>query len=144
MEILTAEYRHLESIMEIERAAFSVPWSREGIRFELECPDAGVFVATQGDEVLGFAVLHLTKPEGELYNIAVREEHRGQGVGRALLEATLQWAWGQGAEHIYLEVRRSNAAARALYRSCGFSVCGERRNYYEYPREDAILMEAEV
>lgn len=144
MEITFAAPRDLQMIMALERECFAHPWSEAGILYELELPDSGVLAAREGTEIIGVAILRTLGDEGELYNIAVRESARRRGIGLDLLRRALQWAAGRGVRRVYLEVRRSNAAARALYRAAGFTVCGERKNYYDDPREDAVLMEAEV
>lgn len=141
MRIRRADSRHVDGILEIERASFPDPWSREGISDYLDAPDGELLVLEDGGELAGFAIYHVSFEEAELYNIAVRPEARRHGAGRALLAAVLERARRRGAERMLLEVRRSNGAARALYRSLGFAVCGERRGYYENPPEDAILMD---
>lgn len=144
MEIVRATAVHMDGIMEIERRSFPDPWSRGGVEVYLTAPDGAVFAAVEGERVLGFAIYHVSFEEGELFSIAVREDSRGRGVGRALLDRVLGEAKAAGAEKMYLEVRRSNQRARAMYKSAGFSVCGVRRGYYDFPREDAILMDIEL
>ena len=144
MEIVRACAGHLDGIMDIERASFPDPWSRGGVEVYLTDPHGAILAAVEGDEVLGFAIYHVSFEESELFSIAVAEKYRSRGVGRALLERVLVEAARAGAEKMFLEVRRSNASARALYKSAGFAVCGERRGYYESPRENAILMDIEL
>ncbi|MGM9521317.1 MAG: ribosomal protein S18-alanine N-acetyltransferase [Oscillospiraceae bacterium] len=143
MTVRRAALEDIPAIMDIERASFSIPWSEHSVMFEFESADAAVLVADDG-ELEGFAILHRFCDDGELFNIAVREGCRGRGIGRKLLKAVLDSAREMGIRRIYLEVRKSNAAARRLYEKLGFAVCGERRNYYDAPKEDAILMDAEV
>ena len=71
----------------------------------------------------------------------MRPEDRGGGYGKMLLEECEEEARRRGAEILRLEVRRSNEAARGLYEKAGFTVTGERKNYYREPPEDALLME---
>lgn len=144
MEIVRARDEFMDSIMEIERECFSIPWSENSIRFELASADAIFPVAVEDGQVLGFGILHKIGDEGELFNLVVSEERRGEGIGAALLDAALLQAKGMGVEKVYLEVRRSNTPARKLYESRGFAVCGMRKNYYEEPREDAMLMDLEL
>ncbi len=144
MRIVRAEGRHLDGITKIERASFPDPWSRESISYYLDAPDGETLALEDGGVVAGFAIYHVSFEEAELYNIAVRPDFRRRGAGRALLAAVLERARAKGAERMFLEVRKSNAAAVELYRSAGFSVCGERRGYYENPREDAVLMDMEL
>ncbi len=144
MEIRRATSRDLPRIMAIERRSFPVPWSETSMLSVLGDDDVIFNVAADEGGAAGFAVLRCSFESGELYNIAVEEEHRGQGVGRSLLLRTLEDAAERDVETVYLEVRRSNAIARSLYTGCGFTVCGQRRNYYDTPREDAILMDCQI
>ena len=89
--------------------------------------------------LLGYAVLSTVLDEGNLDNIAVAPEARRRGVADALLSVVT----GFGREHLsrlMLEVRASNAPAIALYEKYGFAAVGRRKNYYDAPREDAVLM----
>ncbi len=104
-----------------------------------------VLVSDADGPLVGFAaasVLSLSgHAEAELESIAVARAHVRCGVGRALLDAVLRWAAQEGALSMRLEVRESNAAARALYARCGFVRTGVRHRYYTHPVEDAVLME---
>ena len=76
----------------------------------------------------------------ELYNIAVDIRFRNEGIGSKLLDFIIQHCKNQGAENLFLEVRRSNESARKLYEKKGFIFDSVRKNYYKNPVEDAILM----
>jgi ribosomal-protein-alanine N-acetyltransferase len=94
-----------------------------------------LFVAEVAGEVAGFAVWRgVGDGEWELLNIAVAPPFRRRGVGRELVGLL-------PAGRVFIEVRESNVAARALYEASGFSVCGKRRGYYDSPDEDGIVME---
>lgn len=144
MEIIRAKSEHLDGIMDIERTSFPDPWSRGGVEVYISDPYGEILAAVEGEELLGFAIYHCSFEESELFTIAVRQDRRGLGVGTRLLRAVLSGARARGAEKMYLEVRRSNEPARRLYKSAGFQVCGERRNYYDAPKEDAVLMDIEL
>ena len=93
------------------------------------------FVARNEDgELLAYILGRVIAPEGEIYRVAVSPAYRKKGVAAALCGALLSLC-----EQCDLEVRRSNLAARALYESLGFSLVGERKNYYKDPTEDACL-----
>lgn len=134
---------HLDEIAELEKQCFSMPWTAEMLREELFNPTASFIVAESPEgHVLGYAGLHAVLDEGYISNIAVREDCRRQGVAGALLEAFCRF----GAAHLSfltLEVRESNEAAVGLYKKHGFSVVGCRKDYYDKPKEDAILMTRE-
>lgn len=93
----------------------------------------------QDDTVQGFLIAKQIGPEWDLENIAVAAGARRRGLASALLGHFLDGVKQRGGESVFLEVRASNAAARALYAKYGFAVTGLRRNYYQYPDEDAVL-----
>ena len=131
---------HLRLIVCIEQETFPDPWSEALLERKLH--DAAVrFLVAEGEEgVQGYGILQLLPPEAELLNIAVSSAVRRQGLGRRLLEALLERAKAEGVTAIYLEVRASNAAALALYSEFGFRQVSLRKNYYDNPYEDAVLM----
>ncbi|HEX6496292.1 MAG TPA: GNAT family N-acetyltransferase [Acidobacteriaceae bacterium] len=108
------------------------------------------WVAEEGEGVLtGFAVATVlcipeTSSECELEFVLVAPHAQRRGIGRTLVEGVLDWACGQGAEEIWLEVRQSNAGALRLYERCGFVVAGQRPGYYADPTEDAVLMRCRI
>jgi [ribosomal protein S18]-alanine N-acetyltransferase len=89
--------------------------------------------------ILGFVVARHLTPEWELENIVVDPMARRKGIGRRLLDALLAEARETNSDGIFLEVRESNTAARALYQRVGFERIGQRRSYYSNPSEDAVL-----
>ena len=144
MNIITAEKEHLDGMVALERECFSRPWSEQSFTSEMESADARVAVAVEGEELLGFAILHRMGYEAELFNIAVWPEKRGRGIGKALLDDVMNNARENDVESVFLEVRATNEPAKKMYEAAGFKVCGVRKNYYDDPVEDAILMEAEI
>lgn len=89
--------------------------------------------------VVGFLVARHLAPEWELENIVVTPSARRTGVGTRLMEALLVQAHDTNSESIFLEVRKSNIAARRLYEKLGFDESGRRKAYYASPAEDAVL-----
>lgn len=131
----------VDAILEIEQATSTAAhWSRS--QYSAVFDFGGIprlcLVAECG-KVCGFLVAQTAETEWELENIAVAPMARRQGVGAELLRGLLKEAQCQGARQIRLEVRASNAAARALYEGCGFAQAGTRPRYYQNPQEDAIL-----
>lgn len=141
ISIDAARKEDVVAIAEIERAAFSDPWSARSFRDALEHP-AVYFGCARSDaaEVLGYVVAWFVAGEGEIANLAVAPEGWGGGIGRALLDAALDEARRRGIEAVYLEVRDSNLRARRLYQSRGFEEVGRRKSYYRRPVEDAIVL----
>lgn len=140
-DIISMTADHLDQAAEIERICFSDPWSRRMLAEHLENECAATLVA-QGEDgtVLGYAGLLVAADEGYITNVAVRPEYRRQGVASQLLDVFARFAWGRGLAFLTLEVRASNAAARALYAKHGYIQAGLRKNYYEHPKEDAVIM----
>ena len=102
-----------------------------------------VLVAEEGNaeekKTVGFLVAAQVPPEWELENVVVAASERRQGLGKRLLEALLERAGEINSDAVFLEVRESNMAARALYQALGFQQIGRRRGYYTSPSEDALL-----
>ncbi len=135
---------HLDQMEEIERLCFSDPWSRRLLSELLENEAAATLAAVGEDgTVLGYAGIQVVLDEGYVNNVAVRPEYRRQGVASQLLEVFRRFGEGQGLAFLTLEVRDSNQAARALYARHGFAEAGRRKNYYQHPKEDAIIMTLE-
>ena len=95
-----------------------------------------------GEEIVGFGAAQVVLDEGEILTLAVAQEMRGARLGARLLDALLDFAIERGAARVFLEVRPSNAAARALYARRGFSEVGRRRAYYR-DGEDALILRRE-
>lgn len=132
---------HLDAVAALERICFSDPWSRQLLADELD-NDLSAFLVALDDEgqVAGYAGLQVVLDEGTVTNIAVRPDCRRRGVAGQLLEVFLNFARGNRLAFLTLEVRASNYDAIALYGSRGFRSVGRRKNYYEHPREDAVIM----
>lgn len=103
--------------------------------------DSAVVIVAEGEDgtVLGYAGLQTVLDEGYINNVAVAEAYRRQGVADELIAAFVRFGQAKLA-FLTLEVRASNAPAIALYAKHGFAEAGRRKNYYDDPKEDAILM----
>ena len=100
------------------------------------------FLVAEGDggAILGYVVALDAADEGEILNLAVAPTGRRAGLGRALVRQILEALSARGVRQVFLEVRDSNAPARALYTAHGFKEVGRRREYYRRPVEDAIVL----
>lgn len=98
-----------------------------------------VLVAEDQGGVAGFLIARITADECELENVVVAQARRRSGVGSSLIHALADMVRRRSGAHIFLEVRESNTAARALYEKCGFQISGRRKSYYKDPAEDALL-----
>lgn len=120
------------------------PWSQRAFEGALAA-GAGQHVALMRDtlrRLVGFCVWQEVAGEAHVHTIAVAPQERGRGLGQRLLQVCLGLASARGARRCYLDVRRGNAPARALYRRLGFRETGVRAGYYTEPPEDALLLEA--
>ena len=145
VRIVPMTYEHLDEVAALERVCFSDPWSRNMLAEELDNAMSAYLVAldTADGSVGGYAGLLVVVDEGYITNVAVRPESRRVGVASALLDVFMSFAVGNKLAFLTLEVRASNYGAIALYGSRGFRGVGRRTNYYEHPKEDAIIMTRE-
>jgi len=123
----------------IEQGVFADPWSTQDFS-DCVASDALFLVAETGDTIAGYVVALDAADEGEILNLAVAPAGRRNGLGRALVEEILEALAARGVRQVYLEVRESNAPARALYAAHGFREVGRRNQYYRRPVEDAIVL----
>jgi len=133
----------LSAIAAIESASFADPWSEAEFASVLETPHT-IFLVAEAEKksgIVGYVIAMSVIDQAEILNIAVPPEHRGAGLGGGLLDAALLEVERRGAESVFLEVRVSNVAARALYSSRGFVEVSRRKNYYRTPVEDALVMQ---
>ena len=133
---------HLEELEKLERICFSRPWSRKMLAEELENQCAAFLVAEDSvsGRVLGYAGMMVVADEGYITNVAVFPEYRRQGIAAQILQVFVQFAAANRLAFLTLEVRPSNAAAIALYQGFGFEEVGRRKNYYDLPKEDALIL----
>lgn len=136
----------LAAIVLIERACFSDPWTLGMFRAHLPPRSSDVFLVAVDahDAVAGFAIARAGGAESELFNVAVDAGVRRGRVGTVLLDAIVGRVSALGATEMWLEVRVSNTAALSLYRRRGFIVAGNRKQYYQAPREDALVLRAPI
>ena len=130
----------IPAVAALERSEFP-DGADEGMLARLLDAEGGVILAAEeGGGFLGYVWARFVLDEGDIGNIAVAPGFRRRGAGAALLKALLEEAERRQAAVVQLEVRESNLAARRLYEKNGFETVGKRKNYYEKPAEDAILM----
>lgn len=130
----------VDGVYAIEASTFAKPWKREDFVKEMtQNTCARYLVAEEETGIVGFAGAWIVLDEAHVTNIAVTENCRGRGIGKALTKALLQYAANLGVVYATLEVRRSNDRARHLYESLGFEYVGVRKRYYEDNGEDALL-----
>ena len=139
--IVRTTTRHAKAIHALERECFSDPWSIRSLKYEISHPHSVCLVAVNENRmILGHITMRQIFDEGHIYNVAVAENARRQGIGRKLIEAVIYEAGILGISSLTLEVRSKNHAAISLYEKLGFAACGHRKNYYRKPTDDALVM----
>lgn len=133
----------LDTVARLERSIFPDPWSKDAFRRELEAVELSwtrVVEERGTGELVAYLVAWFVFDEVHLANVAVAPPWRGRGIAQRLLDELEEEGRRRGARLVTLEVRRSNDAARRLYRKNGFSTVEIRRRYYRNNREDALVM----
>jgi len=138
--IRRVQERDIPAVAALEAEAFPEGAGEEQLRRMLSDGRHVLFLAEEEGTPAGHAWYEFVLDEGYVGNVAVTPSFRRRGLGRALTKAMLADAKESGLSFLTLEVRAGNAPARRLYESCGFQTAGARKNYYERPREDAVLM----
>lgn len=130
----------LDQVVDIEQNLFSVPWTKEGFLTYLMKKDTMFFVVEEKERILGYCSMMTVLDEGDILNVAVRSDRQKEGIGLFLVDSMLRMAEMEGIRLVHLEVRQGNGTARRLYQRLGFKEDGLRRDYYENPVENAMLM----
>lgn len=130
----------VDQVCILEEEAFSMPWHRESFLEMIENPSACYLVALIGEQVVASCGLREIVGEGEITNVVTAPDFRQKGIGKRLLLRLLEEGAARGISAFTLEVRCSNQAAIRLYHSLGFKEEGVRKNFYEKPTEDALIM----
>jgi len=130
----------LDQVSEIETECFSIPWSKKALEEVLDNPRAYYITAKEEGNVIGYCGAYVILDEGDINQVAVTSAYRGQGVGRKMMQALLERLEQAGAKAVTLEVRVGNRPAIALYETLGFQTEGIRKNFYDKPVEDALIM----
>lgn len=144
LKIVNFEEKHLNDCAQIEKQSFSDPWTLEQLKESIKNPLSLFLTAEVNGELAAYIGLYIIKDEAQILNIAVKENYRRNGIGKALIIKAEKKAKLRGAKKLTLELRKSNTAAQNLYNSCGFLIDGTRKDFYANPQEDAILMHKSI
>lgn len=138
----------LDAVIAIEKKSFSDPWNRAMFASELHNRDYNfgrAAVDEESGEVAGYCFFWIVPgDEVQISNIAVHPERRRQGIAQLLLDEAIREGRARQAVSVSLEVRESNAPARAFYAKMGFSEVGRRPKYYQKPKEDALILRVKI
>jgi ribosomal-protein-alanine N-acetyltransferase len=138
----------VRALVTLEQECFTHPWTARYFRDAIKEPGRGRVVVLRDPAaplepergIRAYCAYETVLDEVHVHNLAVAPGHRRRGLARRLLRLVLEGAARRGARAALLEVRQSNWAALALYRSFGFAAVGVRKAYYERPREDALVL----
>ena len=130
----------LAEVCKIEKDNFSLPWSEKSFLESMEREDTVFLVALEDEDVAGYIGCYCIAGAGEITNVAVKASHRRKGIGGKLLQKLYEEGAALDAQEYFLEVRESNEAAIGLYLRQGFVKEGIRKNFYEKPVENAVIM----
>lgn len=140
MEFRKMEERDIDQVADIEKSIFSRPWSKKDFFDSLQNPNHLYVVAEQQNEIIGYCGLWNVLGEGQITNVAVVEEVRQTGIGYGMLSYLIDLGKEEKIQAYTLEVRESNKKAIGLYEKLGFRIEGIRKNFYDLPEENAIIM----
>lgn len=141
MTIRPMEEKDLDQAASLEQQNFSRPWSRDAFADALKKEYYLYYVAVDdAQNVLGMAGVICLDHEGEITNVCVREDARKQGIAFSLLTEIFNICKNLEILQFTLEVRKSNLPAINLYQKLGFQNEGIRKDFYEAPVEDAVIM----
>ena len=140
MEFRRMKEKDLEQVVSIEKDTFSMPWSREDFFNSMNHPSHIYVVACESDIIYGYCGMWGIVGEGQINNVAVKKEFQGKGIGFSLVQFLLEEGYKQGLEAFTLEVRESNLSAIHVYEKVGFENVGIRKNFYDKPKENAVIM----
>ena len=129
----------------IEKALFTDAWTEQGFIDSLKEPTA-LFLAAEGEDgsLQGYIGAYYVLDDAEIVNVAVTKSCQGQGIGLSLVHEMLTRLREKKVETVVLEVRIGNAPARHVYEKAGFEAIGIRKDFYELPREDAVIMKKDI
>ena len=134
-KICKAELSDLQDIAALESEIFSDAWSLKSLEETWNQKNAVIFAAKTEEKIAGYLIIYYVLDEGEIARIATAPSMR-----RQMFQELVAFCEEQQITRIMLEVREGNEAARRFYEKCGFTEDGIRKNYYENPQENAILM----
>lgn len=140
IELLALTEADIEEVSRLEAETFSMPWSAKDFLEMVYCDYAYYMIAKEENQVIGCCGIRNMCGDGEITNVAVKKTHRRTGIGEMLLKETMQRSREIGVRAYTLEVREGNLPAVSLYQKLGFVTEGVRKNFYEKPIENALIM----
>lgn len=130
----------IDQVAAIEKEIFSIPWSYKSLLEACVDPQNIYLVWEEDDKILGYCGMWTVLGEGNITNVAVSAQTRNRGIATALMKELESRGRARDIEIFFLEVRESNEVARHVYEKCGYRSIGVRKNFYEKPSENGIVM----
>lgn len=130
----------IEQVAAIEKDVFSTPWSEKSFSESLTGGNALFVVAEKDNVIAGYCGMYISYEEGNITNVAVAPQYRRQGIAAKIIDYILKLASEKGITKVFLEVRETNISAISLYEHLGFEKSGIRKNFYQKPVENALIM----
>jgi len=130
----------VDAVTALEESSFSMPWKRQDFEDIITNPNRVYLVAEVGKDIVGGCMLTMIAGEGDISNVAVYESYRGQHIATALMQELLRVGEENGIRDFTLEVREQNQPAIRLYENTGFVSEGIRPNFYDRPKDNAVIM----
>lgn len=143
LELRLLRRDELAEIVQLDKELFSPPWPKDSFEKELANPISTTYVVA-ADNIIAYAVIWYIADEMQIAKIAVVPAFQQLGIASWMMESIFSEARVRGITHAFIEVRQSNRGAIELYRKFGFAESGVRRDYYESPKENALLMAAVI
>lgn len=130
----------VDAVTALEASCFSMPWKRQDFEDIVTNPDRIYLVAEGDNAIVGGCMLTMIAGEGDISNVAVYEDYRGQHIATLLMQELLRVGEKKGICDFTLEVREQNLPAIRLYEHVGFVSEGIRPNFYDKPKDNAVIM----
>lgn len=143
-EIHPMKLEDISFVTKLERKNFSIPWSARSFQNVIEDSFSFSYIGVLLGKIIAYAVFGALDDYAELWNIAVDQDHRGRGYGDMMLRHVIDHCRKSGVSSLFLQVRKSNNAARKLYEKHGFVFVMVQKNYYHSPREDALVYRLDI
>lgn len=134
----------IDRVCELEKKNLPVPWSKAQIEGEFKKSISLLVGLEKNDKLIGYVLSNLVADELHILSLCLDKNERRNGFAVTLLRHLFEIASDQGAHTVWLEVRKSNIAARALYKKLNFSQHSVRFNYYSDNGEDAVVLNLEL
>ncbi len=141
MNIENAMLENIDEMLKIEKKAFVSHWSRQTFIDELSAENGHYIRAIENNKTIGYSGFRYVLDEAHITTLAVDKKFRKKNIGTMLIARLIEDAKSKAIKKLYLEVRQSNIPAQKIYKKLGFKVLDRRREYYQHPVEDALVMQ---